>query len=181
MLRVDPRSILLCITGLFFGTIPVAVTIFMTALYRIIIGGVGSLAGVGAIITSGVVGLLWRHLRKKDLADFSFGEIYLIGMVVHVLVLAWMLAMPWALAMETLARINLPVLIIFPLGTALLGRLMANRHRNKQIKEDLKKSEEKLNGVETGLKPYTAARTVPCLTLKQAFSTEKKSVNLSIF
>ncbi|MDY0375199.1 MAG: PAS domain S-box protein [Desulfobacterium sp.] len=140
--RIDPRSILLCITGLFFGTIPVAVAIFMTALYRILIGGAGTWVGVGIIVTSGAVGLAWRYLRKKNPGDFSIGEIFLIGLVVHILVLAWMLILPQSVKGEVLYRVSLPVLLVFPLGTALLGRLVVNRHGNRQIKEDLKKSEE---------------------------------------
>ena len=145
--RIDPRSILLCITGLFFGTIPVAVAIFMTALYRILIGGTGTWTGVGIIVTSGAVGLAWRHLRKKNPGDFSFGEIFLVGMVVHILTLAWMLTLSWPIAGEVLSGTSLPVLLIFPLGTALLGKLMANRHANRQMKEDLEKSEENYRSI----------------------------------
>ncbi|MBC2705480.1 PAS domain S-box protein [Desulfobacula sp.] len=139
----DTRSILLCITGFFFGTLPVIMTILITGAYRLFLGGEGVWTGLGVIATSGLVGLAWRHKQKNDLKNVSMKELYALGMIVHVLMLLWMLTLPWPIAKEVLSRITLPVLLIFPVGTALLGQLMKNRHANKLAKMELKESEEK--------------------------------------
>jgi len=141
----DTRSILLCITGFFFGAVPVLIAIIMTACYRIYIGGSGIWMGTAVIITSGLVGLAWRHKRKDNFNNVSWKQIYLMGIVVHVLMLFWTILLPWPVAKNVLANIALPVLLLYPIGTALLGQLMINRHKNKLAKEDLAKSEERFN------------------------------------
>lgn len=139
----DTRSVLLCITGFFFGTIPAIITILITGGYRLLLGGAGAWVGFAVIATSGLVGLAWRYKRKNDLKNVSIKELYIFGVIVHVLMLLWMLALPWPVAKEVLSGITLPVLLIFPVGTALLGQLMKNRHANKIMRMELKESEEK--------------------------------------
>jgi len=56
----DTRSILLSLTGLFFGFIPSLVAVVMTSIYRIYGGGLGVYAGLATIFTSSAIGLLWR-------------------------------------------------------------------------------------------------------------------------
>ncbi len=141
----DTRSILLCITGFFFGTVPVIITILMTAGYRVYLGGGGLWMGVAVIFTSGVVGLVWRHRQKDNLDNVSWKQLYLMGVVVHVLMLFWTILLPWHVVKNVLANIFLPVLLLYPIGTALLGQLMINRHANKLAKENLTKSEERFN------------------------------------
>ncbi|MBA3011125.1 MAG: PAS domain S-box protein [Proteobacteria bacterium] len=139
----DTRSILLCITGFFFGAVPVLITILMTACYRIYLGGAGVWMGTAVIITSGLIGLAWRHRYKEKFEDISWKKIYLMGLIVHVLMLFWTILLPWPIAKNVLANIILPVLLFFPIGTALLGQLMINRHANKLDKKTLAESEER--------------------------------------
>ena len=49
----DVRSVLLAITGLFFGAIPAAIAMAMTAAYRLSLGGAGAWTGVAVILSSG--------------------------------------------------------------------------------------------------------------------------------
>jgi PAS domain S-box-containing protein len=56
--------------------------------------------------------------------------------------LGLMLTLPWATALRVLTNISLPVLVIYPPGTALLGVLMVNRLRRERVKERLRESEE---------------------------------------
>ena len=61
----DTRSILLSVVGLFFGPLPTLVAVLMTMTVRFYQGGAGVWMGVTVIITSGGIGLAWRHLRRK--------------------------------------------------------------------------------------------------------------------
>ena len=56
----------------------------------------------------------------------TWRELYLFGLVVHVVMLALMLTLPWHVAMKVLGNISLPVIVIYPVGTALLGSLLVN-------------------------------------------------------
>ncbi|MCP3900882.1 MAG: PAS domain-containing protein, partial [Desulfobacteraceae bacterium] len=57
--------------------------------------------------------------------------------------LLWMLSLPWSVAKSVLPKISLPVLLIFPVVTALLGWLMTNRGVRKRSEEALEQSEER--------------------------------------
>ena len=139
----DTRSVLIGIAGLFFGTLPTVIAVAMTSALRVYQGGIGVLTGVCVIVASGLVGVAWRRLRKTPLAGIGFGELYLFGLAVHAVMLALMLTFPWETALRVLASITLPVLLFYPLGTALMGSLLVNRLRREHAAEALKWSEEK--------------------------------------
>ncbi len=139
----DTRSVLLCIAGLFFGTLPTLIAVILTAAFRLSTGGAGAWVGVAVIGTSGAVGLAWRHLRRRRDHDPSTGELYLLGIVVHVAMLAWMLLLPGTVAPSVLQNISLPVMLIHPMATVLLGVLLVNRKRRTEAEHRLRTSEAK--------------------------------------
>ncbi len=60
----DTRSILLSLTGYFFGIIPTTIATAMTITLRLWQGGAGALTGSAVILTSAFLGLGWRYWRK---------------------------------------------------------------------------------------------------------------------
>ncbi len=140
----DTRSVLLSISGLFFGPGPTAVAMVMTAAFRLSQGGAAAWTGVAVILATGSLGIAWRHSRRRALTELSWQELYLFGVLVHAVMLALMLTLPWETALRVLARISLPVLLIYPLATALLGMLMVNRLRRERNATQLQASEERM-------------------------------------
>lgn len=140
----DTRSVLLAVTGLVFGPVPTLVAMAMTAALRLSQGGATAGVGVAVIIASGLIGLAWRRLRHGRLETIPVQELYLLGLVVHVVMLALMLALPQETAMRVLGAIGLPVILIYPVATAALGTLMVNRLRRGQVTQHLRVSEERL-------------------------------------
>ena len=140
----DTRSVLLGVAGLFFGVAPTAVAMAMTAAFRLFLGGAAAWTGVTVILASGTLGLVWRHYRRRATEDFSWRELYLFGVLIHAVMLALMFTLPWATALQVLAQISLPVLLIYPLATALLGSLMVLRQRRERIATELQASEERM-------------------------------------
>ncbi|RJP93698.1 MAG: PAS domain S-box protein [Desulfobacteraceae bacterium] len=143
----DTRSVLLSVSGLFFGAVPTGVAIVMTAAFRMYSGGIGMWTGVAVIATSGGMGLAWRHLRRKDLSEVSVQELYLLGVFVHIAMLLWMFLMPLQEALTAVSRIGVPVMLIFPVATVLLGRLLALRHARKKVKDALLESESRFKAL----------------------------------
>jgi PAS domain S-box-containing protein len=143
----DTRSVLLGISGLFFGFISTAIAMAMTAAFRFYQGGTGALTGIAVILTSGAIGIAWHHFRRRSLAKISWQELYFFGMVIHLAMLGLMLTLPWATALRVLSNIALPVILIYPLGTVLLGVLMVNRLRRESHEKALRESEEKYRWV----------------------------------
>jgi len=137
----DTRSVLIGVSGLFFGTLPTVLCMVMSAAYRLYQGGQGALTGVSVILASGCIGVAWRYARKRPLHDISWGELFLFGLAVHVAMLLLMFTLPLDVALSALSRITLPVLLVYPAGTALTGTLLAKRLRIERVREDLAESE----------------------------------------
>lgn len=123
----DTRSVILVICGLYFGGLPTLVAAAMAVVYRFIEGGPAVWAGITVIVLSGAIGVLWRYNRKNYIADLSFKELYLLGFFLHLMMLASMFLLPNDLAFSVLFQISLPVLLILPFVTALLGSLLSRR------------------------------------------------------
>ena len=137
----DTRSVLLAVSGLFLGTVPTAIAMLMTAAFRLLVGGVAAGAGVAVIFASGGSGILWRRLRRRPLEEVSWQDLYALGLVVHAVMLAILLTLPWDAAMRVLRTIGLPVLVVHPLATVALGMWLAQRLRHHRSLEELAKSE----------------------------------------
>ncbi len=143
----DTRSVLIGITGLFFGTIPTVMTMAMTAALRIYQGGPGAVMGVSVILTSGLIGLAWRHWKKHRLGMISWRELLVFGAMIHVVMLALTLTLPREISFQVFSDIALPVLLIYPLGTALLGSLMVRRLVRERAEKALLESEERIRAL----------------------------------
>jgi PAS domain S-box-containing protein len=137
----DTRSVLLAASGLLLGAVPTAVAMAMTAAFRLYQGGAAAWTGVAVILASGGIGIAWRHSRRKPLGDVFWYELYGLGVVVHVVMLALMLTLPWETGWRVLSGIGLPVLLIYPPATAALGVLLANRLRRERAASVLEESE----------------------------------------
>ncbi|MHB8828579.1 MAG: PAS domain S-box protein [Syntrophales bacterium] len=143
----DTRSVLIGISGLFLGWLPAAIVMAMAAAFRLFLGGAGAWTGVGVIILSGTIGIAWRHFRRRPLVEISGSELYLFGVVVHLGMLAMMLTLPWETALRVISSIVLPVLAIYPAGTALLGVLMLKRLHRERAAEELRTANAFLDSV----------------------------------
>jgi PAS domain S-box-containing protein len=143
----DTRSILLALSGLFFGTIPTIIAILMTSAYRMALGGSGMWTGVLLIVASGAIGLAWRRAQKRQLASLSFWTLYSLGLVVHVVMLALLFTLPLQTALQIIASITFPVLVVFPIATAAYGTLMVERLRREQGAAAVRESESKFRAL----------------------------------
>ncbi|WP_321368811.1 LytS/YhcK type 5TM receptor domain-containing protein [uncultured Draconibacterium sp.] len=136
----DTRSILLAIAGLYLGLYPTLIAIFITAVFRYYMGGDGMLMGIAVIVFSGLIGISWNYVLKWFKAKKTFLWLYLLGILVHVVMLACTQLLPQEQSLSTFKSIALPVIIIYPLSTVLLGLLM-NKHlanwQNRKVKEEL--------------------------------------------
>ncbi|MBA4372405.1 MAG: hypothetical protein C0402_06035 [Thermodesulfovibrio sp.] len=141
----DTRTILLGLTGLFFGTIPAILAMAIAGAYRLNLGGGGALMGVATIISSGVIGLAWRYYRFRASREVALSELYLFGTVVHTAMIVCMFLLPQEVIRKTISTLALPVIIIYPVCTALLGNLLAGRLRRYRIEEDLQDSVQRFN------------------------------------
>jgi PAS domain S-box-containing protein len=141
----DTRTILLGLTGLFFGAIPTFTAIIIAGAYRLSIGGIGASMGVATIVSSALIGLIWRHYRFSRSQLLSIKELYLFGVVVHITMILCIFLLPQEFIGKFLKSMATPVIIIYPIVTVLLGILLANKRRQMLIEDELRESENMLN------------------------------------
>ncbi len=139
----DTRTVLLSSAGLFFGFIPTLITMLVTSVYRIIIGGDGMIAGVAEIVIAGTIGLIWRHFRIKKLFELSWVEIYLFGLLIHAIDLALIILLPLEIRQEIFSKIWFPIMVIDPLATMILGLLLSARLKAALTSKELFEREQK--------------------------------------
>jgi PAS domain S-box-containing protein len=139
----DTRSVLLGISGLFFGTVPTLIAMALTLSLRIFQGGTGAIMGVSVILATGTMGILWRKLGHKSLEKIKWTELYIFGLLIHIVMILLAFTMPLEIALNTIKNIIFPVLVIYPIGTVLLGYIIIIRLRREALSEKISDSEER--------------------------------------
>ncbi len=142
----DTRSILISVLGMFFGAIPTLIAASIMILYRISLGGPGMIVGVVVVLTTSVLGILAHKYYLQQILDNLKNrgwKFYLFGLIVHIDMLLCMLILPEELRWETLSSIFLPVIILFPLGTYLLCKILLDQMDKNNLLNKLAESEDK--------------------------------------
>lgn len=137
----DTRSVMLTISGLFFGGITTLIAMIGTSIFRFIIGGSGMYMGFAVIVSSSVISIVWRKLRPKIIEEKRLVEVYLVALVVHLAMLGCTFFLPGQIRIETLLAIFWPVLLIYPAATLLIALLLFQRQENWSNKKKLIESE----------------------------------------
>ncbi|MBC8509100.1 MAG: PAS domain S-box protein, partial [Chloroflexi bacterium] len=138
----DTRSILLSMTGLFFGAIPTTLATLMTCALRLYQGGDGAVMGVSVILTSAGLGLLWRYFLRVKKQTPSWYQFYGFGIVVHLNMLLWTFALPREITIDVLRKISLPVMLIYPVGTVLLGLILQRRSQRLEGQQTIREERD---------------------------------------
>jgi PAS domain S-box-containing protein len=139
----DTRSILLSLSGFFFGLVPSVIAFLMTSALRLVQGGNGAPTGIGVLLTSAGLGLAWRYIFRAKQKTPRWYELYLFGVIVHIVMLLWMLTLPQQIASNVLQQVSLPVLLIYPVVTVLMGLLLTGQAQRNQAEEGLRLAETK--------------------------------------
>jgi|GEM_PF-1994456 len=141
----DGRSIVMVLAGLFGGGYVSIISVFIAGLFRIYLGGAGVWAGLMTIITCTLAGLVFRRLWDNKPHELSAAALFVLGIIAHILMLASQLLLPWSVSLQTISQIWLPVMLVFPLATLLMGLLLGNEERRIIIGNQLNESENSLN------------------------------------
>ena len=120
----DTRTILIGVAALMFGGVPAIISVAVTILYRIAIGGDGLYMGIATILSAAVIGLVWRRFVLKEFVRHKWQKVYLMGLAIHAVMLLCVLLLPPGSRLETFRTISLPVIILYPVATVLLSVLM---------------------------------------------------------
>ncbi len=125
----DARSVMMAISGAFFGLIPTVIASIVPIAYRISIGGSGIYSGVLTIIVSGSIGLSWKYIRKLLPNLGLYAEYLIMGFIVHVGTMLCFLTIPWPTAFVVIRSTLVPYLVLFPLVTMFISVII---HHQKE-------------------------------------------------
>ena len=124
----DMRSVVLVISGVFFGGIPTIVAATIALIYRVFfVSSFGVYAGVLTIISTSTLGLCWHQIRKLFNFKRRYVEYYMLGLFAHILTVLSFLAIPWPQAFTSIGNTAAPFLGIFPIITMGLALMVHNQ------------------------------------------------------
>ena len=146
----DGRSAMISLSGLFFGPLAAATACLPTVAWRIMQGGVGVHMGVAVILCSAAIGVVCHRARKNKPGTVSVRTLYAFGIAVHLAMLAMTSLLPEVSRLAVLGRIALPVMLIYPLATVLIGKILSDQAEQDRLLETLKEERERLAGILKG-------------------------------
>jgi len=154
----DVRSVLLSISGLFFGLVPTLITALTAILIRIYLGGDGMYMGIAVISSASAIGLLW-HYYRPDWKDKNFKyELIFLGIAVHFAMALCTSFLPSGKEIAVLKNISIPLIIVYIPGTWLLGYFMVKQYQsyqNRKAKEKWIETEFKFQQLMKSSNIYT--------------------------
>ncbi len=149
---LDTSSILLSLSGLYFGFIPTLITFIFTCLLRIYQGGSAVAMGSALLLTSGALGLGWRYYLHQGKKIPTWNTMIGFGVVVHLGILLGVLLLPQQVRPEVIRTIWLPGLVIYPIVTLLLGLLLTRQRQQAELRHELRHQRDHVDQItETSL------------------------------
>ncbi len=138
----DGRSVIISLCALFFGPVAVGITSTIAIVLRYFQGGIGTLTGISVILSSSLIGLMYHYNLQHKAQQFRLITLWKFGIVVHIFMLILMLTLPFGVAMKALSEIALPVILIYPLATILVGKILSDQLTNDRYMKEISESRE---------------------------------------
>lgn len=149
---IDNRLVMTGLAGAYLSPVAAALCAIALCAYRLYLGGIGTApAIVGIFLTTGI-GLLWKYYRPifstQRFGAFS-DEAWLLGLGLSIAAggLFAIQLLPPELAKSVTESSWVPVVIIYPLCTVLLGFLLENTHKLNQREEALEQTAHTLRAL----------------------------------
>ncbi len=139
----DGRSVMISLCALYFGPAAVAVAASASIVYRVVLGGSGTLMGVAVALSSAIIGIIARARLNPEERPPSPTRLYIFGLIVHFAMLCMTVFLPGGSGILVLRRIGIPIIVLYPLATILAGKLLSDQLEARRALNALKASEER--------------------------------------
>ncbi|MEI7499876.1 MAG: response regulator [Bacteroidota bacterium] len=134
----DGRSVVLSLCALFFGPVSGLIAAGIALVYRIGLGGDGVIMGVSVIIFSTLIGSIFHAQLKTGKFKINILNLYIIGLIVHLVMVALIFAIPSPMRLITFKTITVTILGIFPIATALIGKILQDQSDSNERRKSEK-------------------------------------------
>jgi len=122
--HMDARVVFI---GLIFLIIDLPSAMMVTMIlivYRMFLGGVGSAAGITMMAGTGLIATLWKTAGIDQKIKNSWISLYLFGLILHGMVMVSFLLLPKDIQASVYEKTLVPVLVLYPLVTVLVGKVL---------------------------------------------------------
>ena len=138
----DGHSIVLSLAALFFGPVSGSIAGLIAIIFRITQGGSGLVPGILIIIFSVFIGAIFHFYKKRTKKKLTIQLLFYLGFAVHLELLLMMFTHPFPIAFSIIQQIGIPVMLLCPLATVLIGSILASQEVNIWKIKGIKESEE---------------------------------------
>jgi len=135
---VDGRNIMNSLVVVFCGPVASVIAVLITVLYRLWLGGGGTLSGIAAAIAAAVVALGFCALRQRSQFRLSAGSFLMLGVAVVLSSTLAFAALNPAHSGESVAALVVPLLLVAPAGTMLLGLALQSEDERAALQSKLR-------------------------------------------
>ena len=139
----DGRSVMLSLCGLFFGPWAVLIAGAMATVCRLWLAGDGQVMGVCVIATSSVLGVVFYKRQARLNQDVSISLLWFVGLLVHVVMCLLILVLPYEIRFAVLKKLVLPIFLVYPLATVLIGKVLSDQRALARYLRELQDSEQR--------------------------------------
>lgn len=121
---LDHRATLAGLAGLYGGPLGAIISTGIMIAFRLELGGIGALPGAGVAVTGGLLGVLmyWQVGRRSE--SVTYVHLLILGILVTAFAPPWAFMLPIDLGARIYLSSLLPLLVLYPAATVLLGSLM---------------------------------------------------------
>ena len=158
----DGRSVVISLCTLFFGPVAGLIASFFALIYRIYLGGDGAITGVFLIIISYIAGLVFYFIKRKRQKSVYTYELYILGLVVHIAMVGLLAAMPIGVRTTALKTMSFTILVVFPLATVLIGKILKDQEENATLNNDMAANERKFRLLVNNMNQGLAEHKIIC-------------------
>jgi PAS domain S-box-containing protein len=144
----DGRSIILFAAGLTGGPVIGLMAALIAGVYRLWLGGTGTLMGVIVIVESVTLGITLYYLRQKYPLFKKLYWIWIFGLLVHILMLIATRTLLGDVSAYVFQHIALPVLIIHPIACLIVGVLIIEIESHFSTVRALKETQRDLESAQ---------------------------------
>jgi PAS domain S-box-containing protein len=130
---VDSRVVLVACSALFSGPLVGLAVSAVAIAFRLWMGGVAAWAGTIAVLCAFLVALAFRRWMQARRIEPHYRHLVALGIALGFCMLAGSVALPGRAVADVLSRATLPVLIVIPLATVLLGTVIIRTDQSRQL------------------------------------------------
>lgn len=172
----DGRSVMISLGGMFFGPLTAIISGVMAAVLRIYQGGMGMKMGVAVITCSAAVGIYYFYRTVNRGKKVTVYEIFIMGIIVHILMLIMTFLLPYSQIIPTLEKIGIPVITAYPVATVIIGKLLSDimDYIKSQIK--LKEKEQQISKISNSFQNGMIYQLISDKNGKRKFTYVSESV-----